>query len=231
MNNRRIRPPNQYGVFAFMMMLFLSSCLSNKAPELLTDAQCEPPCWFDIVPGSTTVAEALELLQSLPIPGEIKTAEPLYSPSSPRYSIWWNPEGRNSIYNVLLLFLDEKVLAIRIGINPRQLPLENAIEIYGDPEHYKAIDTQTGYNNLRVNLYFPSKGIWMELYPYHLDKGEPAYIRPKNTVWNLYYYDPREAEAFFSAWFMGSDIVQIQKEWVPWTGFGEIIYEIGQRVE
>jgi hypothetical protein len=231
MRKKRIGLINQYGVVAFVVMLFLSSCLSNKVPELLTDAQCEPPCWFNIRPSLTTVDDVLMLLENLPFAGDIDTFEGFQTRTSSRYNISWIPDGRLGVSGVRILFLNEMVLAIGLGVQPRQLSLENAINLFGEPEYYKAIDTQTGYNNLRVNLYFPSKGIWMELYPYHLDKGEPAYIRPKNTVWNLYYYDPHEAEAFFSAWFMGSDIVQIQREWVPWTGFGEIIYEIGQRVE
>jgi hypothetical protein len=231
MNIRRIGSLNQYGVVAFMMMLFLSSCLSNKAPELLTDAQCEPPCWFNIRPSLTTVDDVLMLLENLPFAGDIDTYEGFQTRTSPRYNISWIPDERLVVSGVRILFLNEMVLAIGLGVQPRQFSIENAIKLFGEPEYYKAIDTQTGYNNLRVKLYFPSEGIWMELYPYHLDKGKPAYVGPKNTVWNLYYYDPDEAEAFFSAWFMGSDIDQIQREWVPWTGFGEIIYEIGQRVE
>jgi len=190
--SKYIRP---WLIFASLLVLWLASCdLIRQTPtpaantpreqwitDWLDEPICQPPCWENITPGTTTMTEAASILNNLT---GVITLGPLFSDIRNRDEISWEfphsqsggssyTEGNSSI-----------IVNMRLSIDLDQLlKVEEVIQVYSFPDHVLARSC-TGRNCV-VHLIYDN-GMTLELY-----------LRTKND-----YFEIAEDSRVYRIWFL-----------------------------
>lgn len=141
----------RYLILVLLISLFLNGCFTNTTEEdidsnILFSDDCKPPCWNQIVPGETNLSDALAILESMERQGLGKSI--IYDEDM----VWRNTKGENYAIGIS----SELVVSIRFQVF--NLPLEELITLFGQPEYYLISEITHG-GNIGVLLIYPDLGI------------------------------------------------------------------------
>lgn len=125
--------------------------------SLRTFEPCEPPCWYNIVPGRSTSANVTQVLPSLTFIDPQSIKKQPYSEEGGSTFSWWytNPPGT---YGQIQLRND---VVTRILARPGfRLDLREVVERFGPPDRVypkNIIASDGGF--YQVSFYYPNRGL------------------------------------------------------------------------
>lgn len=189
-------------------------------PSATPNPACLPPCFYNIVPGTTTITEAFRLLgaTSLQIGNQNDGALIWTTQRPPRE---WRPE--DTLVENNISFRQGIVSSIRI--RPQQdITLQSIVSKYGDPEAV-AVGKPGGSTALfETILLYPTKGLaffgrWQPQSDFRTEVYTP---HPETLVDSEIYYPP-----VGSTNLSVDDVNKWRASYVtdiyPWPGFGNLM--------
>lgn len=188
-----------------VMFICLSSCRpvpTTPQPEIevgdggfLTGEPCGPPCFWGIVPGETTEAETVEILQERGIYGICET---------------WDREreggyrGINCGRDLVIGFERGSDLVTGVGFNPSGIVVQDVVDKYGEPDGVMVSVLGVHALDYQLILAYPSMFTLVRL---SLQDEAPYVLKPSTPVKNIAY-----------------DVVfdeEFSRGWEEWHGYGE----------
>ena len=143
--------------FYLAIPLILLSCTPGNAKATINNRLCDPPCWLNIQPGTTSVEEAVKSLElsSLVEPKTIKRtkANQYFPPDQIFFKLKGEGSGNLSIENGV-------VTSIELG--EVSLPLKYIFEQYGEPEQVLILPYWEWDKKWYVVFLYPEQGILCE---------------------------------------------------------------------
>lgn len=143
----------------------------------LMNAQCAPPCWEGIIPGKTTLPEAVEIIQKMP--GVQMTG--VY-----HNTVYW--EQYQSYFGFALVSEgDNTILSIVIDFDRKQgISLQEAINVFGKPSSVQSFSC--AQNICDVYVIYPELGLSLRLL---LESGEYAFtIAESSEIVGIKFFTP-----------------------------------------
>lgn len=216
------------GILAALLVLISLCVLSLQERtadrSILTDDPCAAPCWQGIVPGKTTIDEALAILDTLGFDYSRFDSEVQWYTYA-----YYRDDGFGFPGNVLWgpLFGDSTSVAVmRLGLE-FELTLQEVLDKYGPPEKFQAfrgdLPTLPDGHVLGavVMLFYPQRGLAFESWIAGLP---PVIIESGTTVKAVCYFDPTPMEQLFldvprMRWYLPRET---WKGLQDWQGFGPI---------
>lgn len=146
-------------IWVILILFYLVGCISTFQtafptreiqnedfldPILIGDEDCYPPCWMGIVPGTTTVDQAIEILTDMEISLGGNYAILL------KDIVWRDSSGKNHS----LHFFNDTIVWINLRVNDTHLG--GIINHIGEPEGFWVEYDDGGYG---LEIYFPLNGI------------------------------------------------------------------------
>jgi hypothetical protein len=122
---------------------------------------CEPPCWYEIVPGQTSFAEAEEIVAALPFVHEYWVLAYRYDDRRYKFINWTQGPGTANEPTIggSVVTRDRYVVDIELHHPPPLLTVDEVIGRYGDPQSARAYFAP-GIDLLRrVALWYPAEGL------------------------------------------------------------------------
>jgi len=200
----------------FCILGILSSCNSQKV-SVVESNPCSPPCWYGIIPGETSVNEAIGLL--LLIPGIHDDREKIedYLSNNKIISLRKVREEGLQIYCP-----DEKVT--NISLYSENWNLREIIDLYGEPLYYLSFYQQYESTYRSVILLYPKNGIYVSIkVRYFNETTKNSVISYDSEVDSIRF---TQIEGLLDN--LGLTIMGYQNEFFknnnePWQGVGELI--------
>lgn len=210
---------------ATLLALFLvAGCApgSEKLPpdrSILSDQPCAAPCWQGIVPGTTTEAEAWDIVKDL----EFIDPDKLWRPSGDiawhSYASSENPDAINVVW-----IQEGTVSLIQLTIG-FELTLKDVLDKYGPPEKYAAY-MSSNVENIRSDVHFvyPQQGIiFTSRFEGYLPPSESLVLEPSTPVTLVHYFAPAPIDTLTQEYpRLGWSIELKKAHWKDWTGLGPV---------
>lgn len=209
----------RFSVFAFMAGL-LTSC-NEKSSTILLDTSCEPPCWHQIIPGSSTRDVVDSALPNIPEVDVNSIREAAITTGGIYNHIMWQFNEVSGDYSGAIYFQDGVVSSISILPKAGALTLEDAIQVLGEPEYTFVYKERGEVTRMIIYLLAPTKGFVLVY-----DKiRSQSRIEPRDSIEFVYYFNPEQFNAVVTSnLLMGQDLATLEKHQRPWEGYGEIYY-------
>ena len=197
----------------------------RRPSVVLTNTECNPPCWYGIRPGKTNFSQAFAILDGLEIVNKDTIAGEDDKDGRPTEIFWafqWPAEdSAGSVF-----FEDDRATAISI-LTVNSLKLADLFEEVGQPETYWA---EIGYGENReyldVVLFYPAKGLLADVVidiPYGADQVE---IKPTTPVFRVTYFVPEMfPELLQTRILIDKPLNARTGAFQTWSGFGIIPFE------
>lgn len=216
------------GIMAIMLILMGGCELTSQKPavdrSILTDDPCAAPCWQGIVPGQTTIDEALNILDTLGVDymrfdNEVQWhSESYYRGDGFAFAgnVLYGPEYGDST----------SVTLLRIGLE-FELTLQEVLDKYGPPKKFQAYGVDLpvlpdGHvNGIVVSFFYPERGVVFQAW---LHGTRPASIESDTTLKAVHYFAPTTMEQLFvqvprmKTYLRGDTWKDLQ----DWQGLGRI---------
>lgn len=209
-----------------ILLVTIAACQNYTvdSPHLLTDQDCEPPCWNQITPGKTTALEAEAILQNSGFVAE----DSIFQQDLTGYEepvLRWKFKGRGEglifVQNGLVL-VTEINASSSAGIG---VTLSKMIEAYGEPDNvFSAFNPdipQWGW----ISFLYPDKGMDM-VYAARLERAKyRTILRPETPISEIKYFSPDAYPRLVKTYLLAnSDWSQkeIDSSTYSWKGYGII---------
>jgi hypothetical protein len=216
----------------FFALIVLIGCQTNSKYSILQEEPvCLPPCWEQITPGMTTKSDAWSILSAnsaiqQPI-YDRQTSIPARFESVIMFSLSDDKQQNGSLY-----IRDGKVAMMEFSLDS-DLPLQRAIEIFGQPE---SVLVYRGGEYVGVSFFLPQKGIayaytsWAQSQNFRNIWGEPPdwvfhEIRSDVGINFLAYFVPNKTEPVLDSGFLSFgefDASTTLQRLYPWDGYKSI---------
>lgn len=208
-----------------LLLLFLTSCLSQSLETLLNDKICLPPCWYGLAPEKTSMTESEAVLRSLPFVSSTSIQTHVSSPVSDIGWLFTGSAGRGS-----LIFDSQKKLD-EIRLNMPGLRLGVVVDAFGNPDSiwggYYTLDGTLLYEML---LFYPNSGITVRVVdePSNVSGKDLERVTRNLLVDQIQFYAPMSVELFLANIDHRSQgnaeyfVERLQK----WPGFGDNVVQI-----
>lgn len=198
---------------------------NRQASMVLTSDECVPPCWYEIRPGVTNSAQVYAVLDQLygvnvdNISAEYNKADELVSIS------WFFQRPVEDSYGSV--YFDKDQVAVISILTVNSLKLSDYFEKFGEPEQYW---TEVGRGDNReyldLFLFYPAKGILLEVVLDIQDEGNQMEIRASNPIFRVTYFDPTRFDDLLKTQLLISKPAGARTgSFQPWSGFGVISFE------
>jgi len=203
------------------ILLGLAACTPTPGVGLL-DTSCQAPCWHGIVPGTTSIDDALELLPQ--IPGVSGRSIAVRDEGGGRkYVSWVMTSGGGSFYGELTA-TSSAVSVIALSLDG-EVTLKDLFLAYGQPEVAGGFYGQGEVYWRSVFLLF-DQGLAAVLG----DEGWPSIetwrLRPGDRVTHLYFYEPDSLHQLVQDdWLllpMLPDVDTLISASNPWEGYSTL---------
>jgi hypothetical protein len=202
---------------------------AQRQPSYILQASCDLPCWRGIIPGSTSVEEAIDNLQQIP---EVALTSLSVREQGPgvKYASWvMGPVGQ-SVYGEIIA-IDGTVSTICLSYS--EVRLDDLLLAYGQPASVGG-------------FYGGGEGHWRSVF-IHFDQGALAILtddgwpltdkwrlRPSDRVKHLYFFQPESLVAPSPAdWLLDSAMSPGRDAFVgaasPWRGFTRLTLDSFRR--
>ena len=210
-------------LFCCLAATILGGCQAKKS-ILLEDTLCEPPCWQNIMPGSSSREEVYQIVSGLSFIHTAPLATPKRNDNSRSYDSWNFQEnirergGRITYSNNIVAYMEFSESGnIRIG---------KMIDFYGKP---KFISIITGWEDsrwLEVMWIYPTRGIVIIHFNHNWrPQGDYANITPDLPVNDVYYFDPDLYDTLVETVFYSPTMREVVQESTrPWIDYGPMPY-------
>jgi hypothetical protein len=143
---------------------------------------CQPPCWQNIIPGETTLDEAVNILENSPDLTVISKSE---------YSVSWVFNQNKDEGGTLGAPDDGVVGTIWIGsASDKRLPVKTVVAFYNYPKYLKPDDCREGM--CTVLLIYPDQGMFLSVYVENTgNTTAPKFmVLPDTSVDRIYFFAP-----------------------------------------
>lgn len=181
------------GIVLFVVLATgLLTALRNyiRQPSIvITDPECDPPCWNGIYPGVTRSSEVFAILQKLKGVDINSLAEHVNRNGEVIETYWYfqRPieDSAGSIY-----FENDRVIAIKI-LTVNSLKITDIFNKLGQPNQYWA-EVGQGENRefLNVALIYPSQGYLVEVVVDLEGKTDTVKIKESTPIFSVTYFNP-----------------------------------------
>lgn len=202
---------------------------ANVDRTLATGEICDPPCWQGIVPGETSVAEALAILNEAPfVVNQSITRDSIYGFPDLEAISWhstiseWDPHiPRN---RVRVSIQKNEVHDILITLE-YELTVQELFDRFGEPDRYTITPSHpTCYG---VTLIWLDQGLQADLYPSEVkrNKSDQQLVTPDQLVWRVTYFPPVSTVMAFLMTVYGQsadDASSILSDYGYWRGFTSV---------
>lgn len=174
----------------------------------LTTPTCQPPCWENIIPGTTLITSTIDVLTALS--GTTSLRGPTLRSDGNVEVLWEFSSSRSSGGWILS---DKDYLVNQIILQPaydQYLPIKDVITAYGSPTH--VFVTRGGVEILAysVHLIYMPSGLALELLvPEH---NYAAIITAETNIERISFFTPGGAGVYDSATL---------QRFQPWQGYQE----------
>ena len=206
----------------------INSCKeSNNEFLIISDINCEPPCWENIIPGETTKSEVVQLLMentnvdpnSIAIKGE-----------------QWNGFSDVVFFKLLpnqikgeIEFINDKVALINLSGN-LDINFSEAIEKFGEPDYILNIPLFSGtpgfpQPSYEIQALIPNKGVNYAYNTNDSSRNNNSIIAPENKITRIDYYNISAYDQILDAGMFSEGHLNKEesiKNMIPWSGYGEI---------
>jgi hypothetical protein len=173
-----------------------------------TNAGCQLPCWWGIVPGQTTWADAWNFLSTFAderTVGGVGQQRAAHSITIPRPDGADSDEKPSEFWQVFIVSSSSgNVLMIRVGFGAERYPLPEVLAAFGPPDEVWIGTTKIGISShpFYVVVSWPSQGIIVQYLvsasqPEDLLIGCPQYMDEEPLVPELWLMSPEEDDTFF----------------------------------
>jgi hypothetical protein len=198
----------------------------NRQPSvILTSTECNPPCWYGIIPGQSTSSEVYATLDQLDSVDK-NSIRDAYDPRGKHTEIFWffqRPieDNAGSIY----LDNDQAIATNILTIN--SLKLADLFEKIGQPETYWA-EIRQGENRefLEVYLLYPTKGCVATVIVDIEGSANQVEIHETAPVFRVTYFAPEMYQELLETQILIDKPVNARTGSLQaWSGFGTIVFE------
>ncbi len=196
---------------------------------LATGEICDPPCWQGIVPGETSIKEALAILNEAPfVDNQSITRDSIYGFSDIERISWrstlteWDPYM--PLNNFRVKVPDETIHLILITLE-YELTVQELFDRFGEPERYAIIPSHpTCYG---VTLIWLDRGFKADLYASEVKRNKPdqQLVTPEQLVWRVTYFPPVDTATQFMMTVYGQsadDASANGRDYGYWRGFTSV---------
>jgi hypothetical protein len=152
----------------------------NDTSLVDSDDTCEAPCYQDIVPGTTTFADAVGKLQNNSLFKDVQSQD------SPPQAVW-STQGGTQCCNLAANPDTGLVEVVLIRTAPVMTLLE-VIEKYGEPEY--VVPQEYTPEEVALGLLYPEEGFLAYVTP----GGTSASISDENPVVVVLYFNPDQSQ-------------------------------------
>ncbi len=217
----------------------ISGCVGFTPPpppvqdeSLVTGKPCLPPRWYDIVPGQTTVEEAMEIVKALPFVAPdsvVRTTRSL--PEGVGEVVDWQYIGAtHPTHGGDMNVRQGIIVSIRVFL-PRGLRLADVLAAQGEPDLVAVgvgmvgIPLGEGLGHY-FDFFYSEHGVMLSSTGYPAKEGQQrATLSPEITITEAEYFAPRNLVSYF---------IEVQgdteesagvraKRYQPWPGLGKDI--------
>lgn len=223
---------NRISAFLIIYCLIILSACQPKPDSVFFDPNTSLPGWRGIIPGETSMGDAISLINNMPdldlMAGCTKQYEYLGFESIRCYlnnKVDFTLRAENDIVQIIVL--GPSTISIwYYFFNPNSISLENAIKRLGTPELVinSGRSLTSWYDQLLIN---PEIG-YMISYPpeYSRNKRWPDEINPKGRVWLVFYFNPEKFDELIDRGIIQAGITSTSEETRErirsWKGYGLI---------
>lgn len=212
---------------------------SSVDRSLMTQMPCAPPCWQGIVPGQTTLEEAMKSLQSCKYVAfhdvHLRSVRLTATDTSELQIAQW--EGMKDFVARLLgapqainlaIFRDRMVECIHTGLD-YSVRLEDFVNRYGEPEtlNLQGGIAKGGYTT--VALFYPEQGlaVMVQVKMHRQEQEYTATLERDSLVKSVLYFAPSSMDELLQhpgiqlgIWRIGATRDALQS----WEGFGQVVF-------
>lgn len=206
----------------WLVIFFIVSCSSSKPDSGFfgSGGSCLPPCWNDILPGTTVKDDAVLILSNLEYVSPNSLSESKFSePGAQGYKFRFRGGSHGEIVIrdgiVFELFLEPDFY----------LTLSNLMDRFGAPDYLFIQSTGGNIVCYETHLYYPDRGIMLYLHECEKIGGEEQIrvISGEELVTNIVYFEPSTKsyeEVLLELWQPYDETAQhISAYSEPWDGF------------
>jgi hypothetical protein len=207
------------------MIVILAACSGkSQVANSFVNSPCQVPCWQNITPGVTKAEDTSDLLKTIPGINESKIER------LPRWNIYderYKFSFRDKKSEGEIFIIEGSVYSIAI-YGDLNIPLEQIIQLYGEPE--KLIVSSTMVPGL-LGL----EGIVLEVYLVYLKKGSAfsfynsnldlISIKPNNLIKNAIFSEPKNILNIISPNEQPLEELERQRRAFDWKGYQDIKYD------
>ena len=194
-------------VFTVIILLVASGCVfatpdnTNKipAPHTILDNPCHLPCWYNIVPGDTTITEAENILYKIDFV-DVRSVDKKYQEESFRTTISWIAVHPYDIHGKVL---GEEGIVKRLRIEGKfGISLDDIFDNYGPPSAYTANFTiPATVTQWEYLLFYPENGAVFGAYQKAPMSKKEGLIYAEAQVWSVSLLDAFTLEAMITRMF------------------------------
>lgn len=194
--------------------------LNPKAPSIILDKSCSPPCWGNITPGVTTRVEVKSILPE--IPWVKKNTIKDYPTQDQDDSVHWDGSSKAGDYFGRVYFTKDVVSVIEISTDDGALNFADVIAKFGEPENIFVVTSQAERTVVAVFALYPTKGyVFLDYYTVlTLQPNETVQIKPEEEIKAVWYSD---TENYFT-YLTSGPIEHLRPVWMErrlqkWNGY------------
>ena len=198
--------------------IIMAGC-QGKNSILLEETLCEPPCWQNIQPGSSSSEYTYQILSNLQFLDTAPLATPRKIDDFRSYDSWNFKRNKREMGGRITYFND--TVAIMEFYVSGEIRISEMIAFYGEPELLSVI---TGWNDsrwLEVSWIYPTQGVLITHFDHNWrPKQNYASITPDLPVYDVYYFNPELYDLLMDTEFFPFTYDVVKENIQPWVGYG-----------
>jgi hypothetical protein len=222
---------NLKNIFLIFIIICITACNPNPS-EFINGMKCSNPCWQGIMPGKTTLDEAIEIVRGLP---EIDK-DSISQNKSFRFDgeILGVKLLNSKEYRVELLFINQINVNIVFYFDKNDFSLENVVNKIGEPETVEAIGMRgdpfpfftalINYPDLGICLYHENNSISFVLWSMLFQFPETYNFKTSLNIRELYMVDPSIPDSQYQygcLWGSSYPEAGESTRFQAWHGYGD----------
>ncbi len=209
-------------ILGFMGLLTVVRNYDKQPSLLLTSTECDPPCWYGITPGQSTMSQVYSALDRIEgVDKDLIFETDKIDGKSTKITWYFKKPAEDGVGSVRLH--NDLVTAISI-MTVNSLNMADLIHKLGEPEKYWTWIGQrdNGEQFLDIMLLAPTKGYLAEVVIDIKPGSDQVVIKANTPVFRVTYFSPDmsrevpETQILSDGQSSGRDPVQ------EWTGYGPI---------
>jgi len=217
-------------LIASTILVALSGCSQHDASSIL-ETGCQPPCWYHITPGETSIADALSIIEN--IPEVSKNSISMREDGTGSNSVQWVMGSSGSLVFVELTSSNDTVSTIGLSLN-HEVTIKELMLAYGQPDVTGGFYGQGEGHWRRVFILF-DQGVEASLIDQGLIQGllmpDKWRLRPSDTVDYLFFFDPDiinspQQEDWLLMAALWPDVEAFIAAGRPWEGYSTLLLQL-----